>query len=148
MTHLTTQWSASFVGKCVKKANRNVRRTVRSAKSVAKTTTLQQNVEQTRNKERKNVHNIVQCESEEYEDILCVTEAETENVDAVDTDKVNDPQLFAGMLLDKDVVKFQIDCGATCNIIPINLLNPDTKLERTECTSYVQQKQTDATGEM
>lgn len=37
-----------------------------------------------------------------------------------------------GMLLGKDVVKFQIDCGATCNIIPINLLNPDTKLEHTK----------------
>ena len=29
------------------------------------------------------------------------------------------------------MVKFQIDCGASCNNIPINLLNPDTKLEHT-----------------
>ena len=30
------------------------------------------------------------------------------------------------------MVKFQIDCGASCNVIPINLLNPDTKLEHTK----------------
>lgn len=41
-----------------------------------------------------------------------------------------DMRLYAGMLLGKDMVKFQIDCGASCNVIPINLLNPDTKLEQ------------------
>lgn len=46
--------------------------------------------------------------------------------------KTNDIQLFAGMLLGKDLVKFQIDCGASCNIIPLYLLNPDTKLEETK----------------
>ncbi|KAF0024605.1 hypothetical protein F2P81_023407 [Scophthalmus maximus] len=84
-------------------------------------------------KKKRPLHNVAECESDEYEEILCVPEADTENVE--------DTQLFAGMLLGKDVVKFQIDCGASCNIIPIELLNPDTKLN-------VQQKQTEATGEM
>ena len=41
-------------------------------------------------------------------------------------------QLFAGMLIDKTLVKFQIDCGASCNVIPVHLLNPDTKLEHSD----------------
>lgn len=32
----------------------------------------------------------------------------------------------------KDLVKFQIDCGASCNVIPISLLSPDIKLEDTK----------------
>ena len=36
------------------------------------------------------------------------------------------------MKIGEKFVNFQIDCGATCNIIPINLLNPDTQLEHTE----------------
>ena len=85
-------------------------------------------------KNKKRVHNVAETEcddDEEYEDVLCVTATETKNVNAVDT-KPNDTQLFAGMLLGKDVVKFQIDCGASCNIIPLCLLNPDTKLEETK----------------
>lgn len=37
--------------------------------------------------------------------------------------------LNAGMLLGKDMVKFQIDCAASCNIISINLLNANNKLQ-------------------
>lgn len=40
--------------------------------------------------------------------------------------------LFAGMLLDKKLVNFQIDCGATCNVIPMQLLNPSIQLDHTE----------------
>lgn len=43
-----------------------------------------------------------------------------------------DQQLFAGMLIEKTLISFQIDCGATCHLIPIHLLNPDTQLEHTE----------------
>ena len=81
--------------------------------------------------------------SDECEDITCINVTDTEIVDAVETDsgKDMDPEreknrkediqlLYAGMLLGKDMVKFQINCGASCNIIPINLLNPDTKLEQ------------------
>lgn len=60
---------------------------------------------------------------------FCVSEAETSNVNAVDSDKVNDTQLFVGMLLGRDIVKFQIDCAAICNIMAINLLNPETNLD-------------------
>lgn len=35
--------------------------------------------------------------------------------------------LYAGMLF--DITEFQMDCAASCNIMPINLLNPDNKLE-------------------
>lgn len=87
---------------------------------------------------KKNVSTITtECVSDESEDISCITVTETEIVDAVETDsgkdvdpesgdvkgtdKVKDTQLlYAGMLLDKNMVKFQIDCGASCNVIPIN----------------------------
>lgn len=36
------------------------------------------------------------------------------------------------MLVGKKTVKFQIDCGATCNIIPIDLVDPNTKIENTK----------------
>lgn len=36
------------------------------------------------------------------------------------------------MLLGNNLVKFQLDCGATCNIIPINLVNPDIQIEETD----------------
>lgn len=84
--------------------------------------------------------------SDEYEYITCIAET----VDAVETDSNKDVKegrvkdgkendtvkkdiklLYAGMLLDKGLVRFQIDCCASCNIIPINRLNPDIKLERT-----------------
>ncbi|CAM4713618.1 unnamed protein product [Leuciscus chuanchicus] len=83
-------------------------------------------------REKTIVHKVTECESEEYEEILCVTEAQAEDVNAVGTSRADDTQLFAGMLLGTDMVKFQIDCGATCNIIPIHLINPDTKLEHTD----------------
>lgn len=65
--------------------------------------------------------------SDDYdEDITCITITDTEIVDAVETDsgKDMDPErvktgkedtqlLDAGMLLGKDMVKFQIDCGAS-----------------------------------
>ncbi|KAJ8375050.1 hypothetical protein SKAU_G00056300 [Synaphobranchus kaupii] len=80
--------------------------------------------------------NIVDCKfcgkMHEKSKQKCPAYAETEKVNAVDSDKVNDTQLFAGMLLGKDVIKFQIDCGATCNVIPINLLNPVTELDDTK----------------
>ncbi|KAI4887128.1 hypothetical protein NFI96_019030, partial [Prochilodus magdalenae] len=83
-------------------------------------------------KRKKQVHNVAECNSDELEDILCVTASETETVSSVGSDKRHYPQLFAGMLVGKRMVKFQIDCGATCNIIPINLLDPNTKIENTK----------------
>ena len=61
-----------------------------------------------------------------------VTEAGAGDVNAEDTNRRDNTQLFAGMLLGKDVVEFQIDCDATCNVIPVNMLNPDTKLKDTK----------------
>ena len=87
---------------------------------------------------KKNVSTIAtEYVSEEYEDITSITEivdtVETDSgvkdVEENDTVKGDTQLLYAGMLLGQDMVKFQIDCGASCNVIPINLLNPDTKLE-------------------
>lgn len=41
-------------------------------------------------------------------------------------------QLYAGMLLGKDLVRFLIDCRASSNVILISLLSPDIKLEDTK----------------
>lgn len=41
-------------------------------------------------------------------------------------------QVFVRMLMNKKLVNFQIDCGPTCNIIPLHLLNTDVQLEKTE----------------
>lgn len=52
-------------------------------------------------RKKKQVHSVAQYESHEYEDILCVTEARAGDVNAEDTNKGKDTQLFAGMLLGK-----------------------------------------------
>lgn len=57
-------------------------------------------------RKKKHVHSVAQHNSEEYEEILYVTETGTENVCGVENIKRKDIQLFAGMLLGKDVVKF------------------------------------------
>lgn len=51
-------------------------------------------------------------------------------------------KLFAAMLLGKEQVKFQLDCGASCNIIPVNLLNPATQIENTEKVLVMYNKST------
>ncbi|XP_028839495.1 uncharacterized protein K02A2.6-like isoform X3 [Denticeps clupeoides] len=70
------------------------------------------------------------------EEVLAVKHAvrkDDETVNTVTEDKRRPPsKLFAAMLLGKEQVKFQLDCGASCNIIPVNLLNPSTQIEKTE----------------
>lgn len=70
---------------------------------------------------------LVHKEAEWEKTSLCI-KVVTENVNEVDTKRVNDSQLFASMLMDNNIIKFQTDCGAACNITPISWLNPDTKL--------------------
>ena len=63
--------------------------------------------QQTAEKKRRQVHNVAECESDsEFEEILCVTAVEKENVNAVDTHKWHNKQLFAVMLLGRNTVKF------------------------------------------
>ncbi|XP_028809432.1 uncharacterized protein K02A2.6-like isoform X2 [Denticeps clupeoides] len=84
----------------------------------------------TKMQKERTVHTITESDEESYEDILCVT---VETVNTVTEDKRRPPsKLFAAMLLGKEQVKFQLDCGASCNIIPVNLLNPSTQIEKTE----------------
>lgn len=82
----------------------------------------------------KRVHHVTEQDGEEYEDIMSVTTAEilTMTSKEVSDDKTKNSQLFAGMLIGKELVKFQIDCGASCNVIPVNLLSPETQLESTK----------------
>ncbi|XP_051794266.1 uncharacterized protein LOC127530799 [Acanthochromis polyacanthus] len=84
---------------------------------------------------KKTVHTVAETDSESCEDIMTVT-AVTSTAAEVNQIKEkqnsNTEQLFAGMMINRNLVSFQIDCGATCNVIPINLLNPDVKLEHTD----------------
>ncbi|XP_034015876.1 uncharacterized protein LOC117501153 [Thalassophryne amazonica] len=84
--------------------------------------------QQTREK-TKQVH-VAVSDSDDFEEVLSVTAQKVNSVNVVD--KQHSTQLFAGMLLGNKTVKFQIDSGATCNIIPIDLIDPNTKLEDTK----------------
>lgn len=58
------------------------------------------------------------------EDVLCITLGpKSESIDVVQ-EKTTDPNaaLFATMLVNKKSVRFQLDCGASCNVIPANLI--------------------------
>lgn len=58
---------------------------------------------------------LVHKEAEWEKTSLCI-KVVTENVNEVDTKRVNDSQLFASMLMDNNIIKFQTDCGAACNM--------------------------------
>lgn len=73
-------------------------------------------------KKGKQVHKVTEQDCDEY--IMNVTTTEM-------LTKTGNRQLFAGMLVGKEL-KFQIDYGASCNIISINLLNPDSQKEHTK----------------
>lgn len=49
-------------------------------------------------------NSVTVCESDEYKDLLCVTEADTQNT--INTEKVRATKLFAGMLIGKEIVNF------------------------------------------
>lgn len=87
---------------------------------------------QLRQGNHKSVNKVTEQDSDEYEDILTVGVANPETVKKKEEENEKKTQLYAGMLLGKDLVKFQIDCGASCNVIPISLLSPDIKLEDTK----------------
>uniref|UniRef100_A0A3P9JTB0 ribonuclease H n=1 Tax=Oryzias latipes TaxID=8090 RepID=A0A3P9JTB0_ORYLA len=91
--------------------------------------------ENTPREKRKTVHTVTEQDSDSGKDILTVT-AITQTAEEVNqfdegVGKKKE-QLFAGMMIDNSLVQFQIDCGATCNVIPINLLNPNVKMEHTD----------------
>lgn len=87
--------------------------------------------------QRKKVHAVAEQDSDSCEDIMTVT-AVTQEVEAVNHIKdtkmtqKETQQLFAGMMINDNLVNFQIDCGATCNVIPIHMLNPDASIEQTD----------------
>ena len=65
------------------------------------------------------------------EDVLCITLGpKSESINVVQ-EKTTDPNatLFITMLVNKkESVRFQLDCGASCNVIPANLAK-DSHLE-------------------
>lgn len=85
------------------------------------------------NKKGRPVHTISES-SESCEDIMTITDIREnqETINQVKEAHSKSQHLFAGMLLDKKLVNFQIDCGATCNVIQMQLLNPSVKLDHTE----------------
>lgn len=82
----------------------------------------------------KPVHVVAEQQSDTYKDIMTIREINVnrEAVNQIKEAHSQDQQLFAGMLIEKTLINFQIDCGATCHLIPIHLLNPDVQLEHTE----------------
>lgn len=64
---------------------------------------------QLRHGNHKSVNKVTEQDSGEYEDILTVGVANPETVNKNKKDKEKQTQLYTGMLLGKDLVKFQID---------------------------------------
>lgn len=81
----------------------------------------------------KRIHSVTETD-EEYQEILSLHSNGQENTQG--------RQLFATMLLGDKPIRFQLDCGASCNIIPVHLLNPDTKLEQTQQVLVMYNKST------
>lgn len=83
------------------------------------------------------MHAVTEQDSDSCEDIMTVT-AVTQEMEAVNHIKDmrmaqnETQQLFAGMMINNNLVSFQTDCGATCNVMPVHMLNPDTQIEHTD----------------
>uniref|UniRef100_A0A1B8Y8I2 Gypsy retrotransposon integrase-like protein 1 n=1 Tax=Xenopus tropicalis TaxID=8364 RepID=A0A1B8Y8I2_XENTR len=73
-------------------------------------------------------------DSDSTEDIMWLQlQSAAESVNVVKPPMVNDSnQLFATFLLDKKPNKFQLDCGASCNVIPCHMFKKEVKLEHTD----------------
>lgn len=81
-------------------------------------------------KKYKPVHAVSEQDSDAYQDIMTTTEA---NGDIKTVNQMKEKHSQSQQLkMMKKLVNFQIECGATCNVIPIQLLNPETQLEHTE----------------
>lgn len=80
----------------------------------------------------KPVHAVEDREHHTCKNIMTVT-TETDNmekINQVNTDKKQ--QRFAGIQIGRELVKFQIDCGATCYLLLVNYLMPGAYLESTD----------------
>ncbi|KAL6471864.1 hypothetical protein MHYP_G00205140 [Metynnis hypsauchen] len=83
----------------------------------------------------KAVHSVMEAEHEQVQEILSL-QSQLEGRSKFGK------QVFATMLIGEKPVKFQLDCGASCNIIPIQLLNQDTQLEKTKQVLVMYNKST------
>ena len=68
-------------------------------------------------------------ESSEEEEILSVSLAHTAN--AVDMSKLKN-KIFARMEIGNELVKMQVDSGASCNVLPRKFLPRDTEIKKTK----------------
>uniref|UniRef100_A0A8C5QD11 Gypsy retrotransposon integrase-like protein 1 n=1 Tax=Leptobrachium leishanense TaxID=445787 RepID=A0A8C5QD11_9ANUR len=69
------------------------------------------------------------ADSEEYEDILGLTLEPAFQICALkkSTSKFSSA-LFATMLIDQQAVRFQMDCGADCNVLPARMVKDQSKI--------------------
>lgn len=124
MTHERSKAKCPAYGKSCKKCGKENHFAVKCKSKLEK--------EKKYDKRTRKVHQMTDQDSEEeYEDVMSITTRGRQTTEDRN-DKAKHSQLFAGMLVGRKLVRFQIDCGATCNVIPINLLNPDTKLGSTK----------------
>ncbi len=77
----------------------------------------------------------------QWKNAICSIPTESVNKVTKSLDRQSS-QLFAAMLLGNNLVKFQLDCGSTCNIIPINLVNPNVQIEETDQVLVMYNKST------
>lgn len=73
-----------------------------------------------------------ECES--CEDIMATSTAtqNTERINQIEETQEREQHLYAGMMVENNLLKFQIDSGATCSVIPVHLLDPYVKMEHTD----------------
>ena len=77
--------------------------------------------------------NAVETDSELEDDEYCLTlESVIQNEEInSSSDRIHAKKIFATIDADKSVIKFQLDSGATCNLMPAKLLRDKSKLKAT-----------------
>lgn len=76
--------------------------------------------------------NVVETDEDE-DDEYCLTlesEIQSEVINSA-SDRKHAKKLFATFYVDKSAIKFELDSGATCNLVPANLLCDKSKLKAT-----------------
>ncbi|XP_069619116.1 uncharacterized protein [Ranitomeya imitator] len=88
---------------------------------------------QGRGKQYRQLHTVTP-DTDSAEDITWLQmQSTTEKVNVVGQSVVKDAkQLYAPFLLDEKPIRFQLDCGASCNVISFDLLNKQVSIEPTD----------------
>lgn len=76
--------------------------------------------------------NVVETDEDEDDEYCLTLESEIQSeVINSSSDRKHAKKLFATLYVDKSAIKFQLDSGATCNLVPANLLRDKSKLKAT-----------------